>query len=135
MNRFEEAAVQTIIANKNTQLDKCLAVLNKTIVENTILRKSNAELQEENAELLKELTDRGKEAKRLLNEITARGKENNKLLQENETLNVLVTRAETALEIMALRFASHQIGYIAPDIVDSLAASAYAEAVRQESKK
>lgn len=68
-------------------------------------------------------------------EITRLRQSNAELRQENEALDVLVTRAEKALEIMALRFASYQIGDICPDTVDSLAASAYAEAVRQESKE
>ena len=68
-------------------------------------------------------------------EITRLRQSNAELRQENEVLDVLVTRAENALEIMALRFASHQIPEIFAQMVDSLAASAYAEAVRQESKE
>ena len=55
MNEFEEAAVQSIITNKNalTLLDKSIEALRQTNVKNTILRKSNAELQDQNLELLK----------------------------------------------------------------------------------
>lgn len=118
-----EDVVQTLITNNNTLtlLDKSIEALHHARMENNILRKSNAELQEENAKLLQTV-------KRL-------SEKNAELRQENEALDVLVTRAEKALEIMALRFASYQIGDICPDTVDSLAASAYAEAVRQESKE
>jgi hypothetical protein len=70
-------------------------------------------------------------------EITRLRKSNAELRQENEALDVLVTRAEKALEILAQRFSALQIeiGYARHDTADSLAASAYAEAVRQESKK
>ena len=121
MNEFEEAAVQTIIANKNTLLEKSIEALSQAGVENRILPKSNVELQEENTELLHTI-------KRL-------SEKNVSLRHENETLDLLVARAENALEIMALRFASHQIGDICPETVDSLAASAYAEVVRQESEE
>lgn len=68
-------------------------------------------------------------------EITRLRQSNAELRQENEALDVLVTRAETALEIMAWRVAVLHIGDARHDTADSLAASAYAEAVRQESKK
>ena len=118
-----EDVPQILITNKNalTLLEKTIEALRQARAKNTVLGKSNAELQDQNLELLKTI-------KRL-------SEKNVSLCQENETLDLLVTRAENALEIMALRFASHQIGDICPDTVDSLAASAYAEAVRQESEE